>query len=145
MGLAGSILDHLDQVGDWGLLATDADLVVTRWNRWLERRSGRPAADVVGRPLFEALPDLARRMERYYRQALTGQTVLLSQRLHKFVVPLPAPPDAPAFTHQQQAASVRRSCATTSTRPTPPRSPTSSRPPGSSRSWTGPRCATPSR
>ena len=58
MGLAAAILDPLDHVGDWGLLATDANLVVTRWNRWLEQRSGLAAADVIGRPLFDVFPDL---------------------------------------------------------------------------------------
>ncbi|HUR55855.1 MAG TPA: PAS domain-containing protein, partial [Gemmataceae bacterium] len=100
MGLTGSILDQLDHVGDWGLLATDADLVVTRWNRWLEQRSGMPAADVVGRPLFEVFPDLvARRLDRFYRQALTGQTVILSQRLHKYVIPLPPTTDVGGQSH----------------------------------------------
>jgi signal transduction histidine kinase len=106
MGLSGAILDQLDQIGDWGLLATDAALVVTGWNRWLEQRSGLAAADVVGRPLFEVFPDLvARRMDRYYHQALTGQTVLLSQRFHKYVIPLP-PTDGSGHSHLQQTSRI---------------------------------------
>ena len=106
MGLTGSMLDQLDQIGDWGLLATDADLVVTRWNRWLERRSGRPAAAVVGRPLYEVFPDLvARRFDRYYRQALGGQTAILAQRLHKYVLPLPAA-EGSGYAHLQQSSRI---------------------------------------
>src|SRR3954453_16682957 len=107
MGLAGTIVDQLDQIGDWGLLATDADLVVTRWNRWLEQRSGMAAVDVVGRPLFELFPDLVtRRMDRYHRQAMTGQTVLLSQRLHKYVIPLPPIGDGAGHSHLQQTSRI---------------------------------------
>jgi PAS domain S-box-containing protein len=107
MGLTGSTLDQLDQVGDWGLLATDADLVVTRWNRWLEQRSGLAAADVIGRPLLDVFPDLViRRMDRYYHQALTGQTVLLSQRFHKYVIPLPPTADGTGYSHLQQTSRI---------------------------------------
>src|SRR5947209_1852812 len=107
MGLAAAIVDQLDHVGDWGLLATDAALVVTRWNRWLEQRSGLAAADVVGRPLFDVFPDLVvRKLDRYYRQALTGQTVLLSQRFHKYVIPLPPAGDGAALAHLQQTSRI---------------------------------------
>ncbi|HUR52889.1 MAG TPA: ATP-binding protein, partial [Gemmataceae bacterium] len=80
---------------------------VTRWNRWLEQRSGMAVADVVGRPLFEVFPDLvARRMERYYRQALTGQTVILSQRFHKYVIPLPPTMDVAGQSHLHQTSRI---------------------------------------
>src|SRR4051794_1083191 len=97
MGLAAAFLEQLDSAGDWGLLATDRDLAVTGWNRWLEQRSGLPAGGVLGRPLFELFPDLkARRLDAYYDQALAGQTVLLSQRFHGHVLSLPPPAAGPA-------------------------------------------------
>jgi PAS domain S-box-containing protein len=90
MGLAATFLDQLDFIGDWGLLATAADLTITGWNPWLEQRSGLAAKDVLGRGLFDLFPELAeRRLDRYFHQALSGQTVLLSQRLHQYVIPLP--------------------------------------------------------
>src|SRR5580658_6051299 len=105
--LTGSILNQLDQIGDWGLLVTDANLIVTHWNRWLEQRSGQSAGDVVGRPLFEVFPDMvARRVDRYYRQALTGQTVVLSQRFHKYVIPLPTSVDIVGHTQLQQTSRI---------------------------------------
>jgi PAS domain S-box-containing protein len=107
MGLTESILDQIDQLGDWGLLATDANLVVTRWNRWLEQRSGLPAADVVGRPLLELFPDLVvRRMDRYFRQALGGQTVVLSQRFHKYTIPILPTADGATYGHLQQTSRI---------------------------------------
>jgi PAS domain S-box-containing protein len=105
--LTGTILNQLDQIGDWGLLVTDANLIVTHWNRWLEQRSGLSAGDVVGQLLFEVFPDMVtRRVDRYYRQALTGQTVVLSQRFHKYVIPLPTSVDMVGQTQLQQTSRI---------------------------------------
>ncbi|AWM35598.1 Autoinducer 2 sensor kinase/phosphatase LuxQ [Gemmata obscuriglobus] len=103
MVVSADLVRELDAVGDWGLLATDAGLVVTGWNRWLERASGWPAAAVLGRGLLDLFPDLAARgLERYYRQALAGQTAILSQQFHKYVLPIPTPvPGAPQSLMQQ--------------------------------------------
>src|SRR5690242_17307764 len=106
MGVA-AFLDQLDAVGDWGLLATDTDLVVTGWNRWLERRSGRAAEDVVGRPLLDLFPELVtRRLDRFYHQALSGQPVILSQLLHKYVIALPPTAAGTGQEHMQQTARI---------------------------------------
>jgi signal transduction histidine kinase/CheY-like chemotaxis protein len=93
MGLSAELFGQLDAVGDWGLLATNTDLTVTGWNRWLEQRTGRAAADALGRPLFELFPDLVTRgLDKYFRQALAGQPAILSQRFHKFILSLPRIP-----------------------------------------------------
>ena len=105
MGLESGLVDQLDRIGDWGLLATDTRLIVTGWNLWLERRSGLTAGEILGRPLFDLFPELvARRLDRYYHQALAGQTAILSQRLHGYVLPLPVGGAGPA--RMQQAARV---------------------------------------
>jgi signal transduction histidine kinase len=97
MGLDEAISWGLHQFTCWGVLATDARLIVTGWNRWLENQSGRPAGEVVGRNLLEVFPELvSRRFDRFYRQALTGQVVLLSQRFHKYLIRMPpAEADSP--------------------------------------------------
>jgi signal transduction histidine kinase/ActR/RegA family two-component response regulator len=72
-----------------GLFATDADFQVLAWNRWMQIHTGRPASDVVGRPLFEAFPELVtRELDRCYRDALEGRVTTLSQGLHRYVLPL---------------------------------------------------------
>ena len=54
-------------------------------------RSGLIAEEVVGRSLFELFPELQTRgFERYFRQVLSGQTAILSQRFHNYIIPLPA-------------------------------------------------------
>jgi signal transduction histidine kinase len=98
---------QFDLIDDRGMLATDASLVVTGWNQWLEHRSGLAATEVIGRALFELFPEMkSRGFERYYRQALDGQTVLLSQRLHGHVLPLEAGPAADAQSRMQQSARI---------------------------------------
>jgi PAS domain S-box-containing protein len=71
-------------------MVTDRDLVIRYWNPWLESRAGRPAADMLGWPLLGRYPDLAeRKLDRLYRRALDGQTAVLSQRLHQYLLPMP--------------------------------------------------------
>jgi signal transduction histidine kinase/CheY-like chemotaxis protein len=107
MGFTIGLVRELDTVGDWGLLTTDADLTISGWNRWLERHVGRQAEAFVGRPLFDVFPNLvARKFDRYYRQALAGQIILLSQQFHKYLLPLPPPVAEARFEFMQQTARV---------------------------------------
>lgn len=107
MGFTASLVSELDMVGDWGVLTTDVGLVITGWNHWLERHVGRRAKAYLGRPLFDVFPDLLdRKFDRHYHQALRGQTVLLSQRLHSHLLPLPPPVAQNRFKVMQQTARI---------------------------------------
>ena len=107
MGLTVGLVGELDMVGDWGVLTTDVNLTITGWNRWLERHIGRKAEAFRGKPLFDIFPNLlARRLDHCYQQALGGQTVLLSQRLHKYLLPLPSAVATERFEFMQQTARV---------------------------------------
>jgi signal transduction histidine kinase/ActR/RegA family two-component response regulator len=73
-----------------GMFATDRELRVIVWNRWMEVHSGRSAAETVGRPLAELYPDLTiRGVDQYYRDALAGRISMISYGLHKYVLSLP--------------------------------------------------------
>jgi signal transduction histidine kinase len=107
MRFTAGLVGELDAVGDWGVLTTDAGLRITGWNRWLERHVGREADVFLGKLLFDVFPSLlARKLDHYYRQALDGQTVLLSQRLHRYLLPLPPPVGGERFEFMQQTARV---------------------------------------
>jgi signal transduction histidine kinase/CheY-like chemotaxis protein len=107
MGLTAGLVGALDAIGDWGLLSTDADLIITGWNQWLERHGGGAAAEIVGRPLFDVYPDLVtRKFDSSFRQALEGRIVILSQRLHRYLLRLPAPMPGTGFDCMQQTARI---------------------------------------
>ncbi len=83
--------DWLLREAPLGLLITDFDLTIVAWNRWLETRSGRSAAEMVGRNLLEAYPEIVERgLERYYRDALAGRVQVLSQYFHHHLLPMPS-------------------------------------------------------
>ena len=87
--LATGLLRWFEELSDRGIFTTDRSLVVRTWNPWLEAQTGITANDAVGTPLFELYPSLAERgLETYYRNALAGEVHVLSERLHKFLLPI---------------------------------------------------------
>ena len=71
-----------------GMIITDTALVVRGWNRFMEDLTGLAAADVVGRPLFDVVPDLAaRRLDAHYLAALGGEARVLAHRFHRYLIP----------------------------------------------------------
>ena len=102
-----TILRGLTQLTSWGILTTDENLTITGWNRWLEVNSGRSSADAVGRPLTEIYPDLeARRILPFFRQALDGRVVLLSQVLHRYLFAMPSTIEGVDLTRMQQSVRI---------------------------------------
>jgi signal transduction histidine kinase len=81
------LLGWVEQFAQQGIFTTDAHLVIRSWNHWLEVATRYPAAEVVGRRLADALPDLvARGFEPYYRAALEGEVSVLAHALHRVVI-----------------------------------------------------------
>jgi PAS domain S-box-containing protein len=87
--LNAAVLRWLDTLAQQGIFTTDRDLIIRSWNRWLEEHTGHAAADMVGRPLFDAIPDLdGRGFAVYYESALAGQLKVLAHGLHRYIVPV---------------------------------------------------------
>jgi len=104
MDLNAAVLDWFNEQAQQGIFTCDRELRLRSWNRWLEIASGRPAAEVVGRPLFEVYPEIvARRQDRFFAQALQGESVMLAQRFHKYLLPLPVQGQYMGFTQMQQS------------------------------------------
>ena len=107
MDLARATLRWLNDQSPQGILIADAGLTIRGWNHWLEMCSGRPAAEMVGRNLLEAYPELADRgLDQFFRQALAGQAVMLSQRFHGYLLPMPVQGRRAGFSQMQQAARI---------------------------------------
>jgi signal transduction histidine kinase len=85
-------LQELGDVLDVGILVVDQELRVQGWNRWMERASGLPAADVLGRRFTDVAHGVSDASIAALRRATHGATVILSQRLHGHLLDLPATP-----------------------------------------------------
>jgi signal transduction histidine kinase/CheY-like chemotaxis protein len=96
-----------EELDDRGVFITDDRLIVRRWNHWLAAQTGRSAADVVGRPLFELYPGLVERgVDAYYRDALGGEVRILSERFHKFLLPITRSFHGAGLTEMAQTARI---------------------------------------
>ena len=87
--LAIGLVRWFEELSDRGIFTTDRSLTVRTWNPWLEAQTGIAAAEAVGKALLELYPSLAARgLGDYYRNALSGEVHVLSERLHKFLLPI---------------------------------------------------------
>jgi signal transduction histidine kinase len=76
-------------------------------NEWFRKHAKENDRFLAGRELFEAFPDLLTRgFDRYYREALSGQTRILSHRFHKFLVPMEPSVDRSGFLQMPQSARI---------------------------------------
>ena len=87
--LASACQRWFEELSDRGIFATDAALIVRTWNPWLEAQTGIAAAMAIGTPLFELYPSLKERgLDQYYINAISGEVHVLSERFHKFLIPI---------------------------------------------------------
>jgi len=84
--LAG-ILQWLSNFIPLGIFITDSKLNIIFWNNWMEKNTGLKDKDVLNRNIFELFPEL-NRVRHYYEQALQGSSSILSQRFHRYVIPI---------------------------------------------------------
>jgi len=102
-----AFLRWFQELADRGLFTTDAELVVRTWNRWLEAQTGISAEQAVGQLLFDLFPSLVDRgLDRYFRDALAGEVKVLSERFHKYLIPLSRNFHAVGFTEMAQSARI---------------------------------------
>jgi len=74
-----------------GLMVLDRRLRIVLWNRWMTEHTGLQPDDVLGRPLAQVFPELRQRGRlNHFAAALAGEAQVLSARLHKYLVRLPA-------------------------------------------------------
>jgi PAS domain S-box-containing protein len=100
-------LRWMNDLSAQGIIITDDRLTVRGWNHWLETHSGHSAREMIGRSLLDAYPDLVERgLDKYYSDALAGQVVVLSHRLHHYLLLMPAQVDEGSFAQMQQSARI---------------------------------------
>ena len=97
----------LFEAAPFGILVTDERLKILFANDWFRRCVGDSTNQFAGQQLFDAFPDvLDRGFDRYYRDALSGQTRILSHRFHKYLVPMAPCADGTGFEQMQQSARI---------------------------------------
>ena len=102
-----AVLRWMNELSAQGIFITDAQLTIREWNHWLEIHSGRSASEMIGKNLFEAYPELLERdIKRYYDEVLLGQTKVLSQRFHRFLLPFQLPVEDAGFKLMQQSTRI---------------------------------------
>ena len=88
LGWTQAIALWIQEQAERGVFTTDHALVIQSWNRWLEVNTGVTTAQAVGQPLFRVVPTLVERgFDQYYRDAIAGESRILSERLHKYLLP----------------------------------------------------------
>jgi len=88
--IACAMLRWFEELSDRGIFTTDDALVVNTWNPWLEAQTGVPASVAVGASLTELYPTIKDRgLDRYYANALAGEVHVLSERFHRYLIPVP--------------------------------------------------------
>ena len=88
-------MQWFSELAHHGVVATDQQLRVVLWNRWMELHAGIASGDAIGRPLAELFPELTTRGTiEYYDAATRGEVSVISHGLHRYLFPLmPAHPD----------------------------------------------------
>lgn len=102
-----ALLRWLHEFSAQGLLITDDKLNIRSCNNWLERQIGKKERDLVGLHLLDVFPELkSRGFDRYYTDALNGQSRILSHRLHKYLLAMPPSAGSGMFAQMQQSARI---------------------------------------
>jgi signal transduction histidine kinase/CheY-like chemotaxis protein len=87
--LNASVVRWMTEDTHQGCFVTDVQLRLVLWNRWMELHSGRSAAEVLGRSLYDVYPDVGEReIKEYYQSALEGRVTILSHALHRYIIAL---------------------------------------------------------
>jgi signal transduction histidine kinase len=99
--------DWVQDHAPWGILVTDREFRITFANKWLRDRLPWPGDTLIDRPLSDVISGLASRgLDRYYRQALDGESRILSHKFHRYLIPMKPAVGGSAFTLMQQSAKI---------------------------------------
>jgi PAS domain S-box-containing protein len=105
--LASGLRRWFEELSDRGIFTTDRSLVIRTWNPWLAAQTGIASGEAIGRSLFELYPSLVDRvLDAYYHQALAGEVHILSERFHKFLIPISRSMQSIGVTEMAQSARI---------------------------------------
>jgi signal transduction histidine kinase/CheY-like chemotaxis protein len=105
--LSAAVVRWFQELADRGIFTTDDQLCVRTWNRWLETQTGITARQAIGQLLFDVCPTLVDRgLDQHYRDALAGEVKVLSERFHKYLIPISRSFHSVGITDMAQSARI---------------------------------------
>ena len=95
-----------------GIFTTDVNLIVRAWDTWLERITGQPSEEVIGRNVADVFPDFEARglLKTFQRILQEGGIVLLSPAFHGYLIDCPPETPSTHFHHMQQRTVIAPLC-----------------------------------
>ena len=93
---------------DLGIFTTDASLVVTTWDDWLETSTGIARAAAVGCRVADLLPDAERRglLKRFDSALIQGTVEVLAPALHHYLIACSPRIASTRFDRMQQRVTI---------------------------------------
>jgi PAS domain S-box-containing protein len=82
-----SIILFLNEYSPWGIFILDNSFKILFWNEWLEINTKIKKEDAINKDIFELIPH-TKKFENYFTQVLNGGSIILSQRFHKYLIPI---------------------------------------------------------
>lgn len=102
-----SLAHWLCDFADFGILVTNVDLAIVYTNKWFAKNVGAEVNTDPPQNLFEAFPELRQRgFDRYYDDALSGQTRILSHRFHEYLFAMEPTIGEIGSAYMQQSARI---------------------------------------
>lgn len=97
----------MQELVPYGIFTTDRELRITTWNDWLNSHSGFSASQAIGRKLTDLFPSVSTpRFDERYARALSGEVIVLSAALHKFLLPFPSTVSESNLPHMLQTVRI---------------------------------------
>jgi len=103
------ILNQIFDAINLGIIILDRDLIVQKWNRWMEIHSKIDADKIIGKYIFEIYPDLeSSKFKRSCKSVFSfGNFCFFSQKLHGYLFPFESSSYLGSeFEHMQQSCAM---------------------------------------
>lgn len=101
-----SAMQLVGDIFEVGVLEIDRAFIVRGWNHWLEVATGKPAAEVIGKPLTAIDPNLRPGARNALQQGVDGSPAMLSHRLHGYLIDIPTQSGSERYARMQQSARI---------------------------------------
>ncbi len=82
-----SIIFFLNEYAPWGIFIINNTFKILFWNKWLEINTKIKKEDALNKDIFGLIPH-TKKFENYFIQVLNGSSIILSQRFHKYLIPI---------------------------------------------------------